>query len=217
MSSCLLGFIGLYQKTATNTLKLLKTIIQNGGDLNEQNRAGTTLEKAHLRLAAALAMIKIACNDAMTSISSNGDNALIQSSSTTLAIMTADQWHTLATVLLDAEEFVREKFSQKLHKGLMSLSLGLEFLAILCLGGTFTNEGSTGFKNKLRSYLLLNLAKRRELIKSKSVSNLKSIMPDCVMPYVIHLLAYMPFYVKYDDVSQLEIVKGITCFHLSKS
>ena len=63
----------------------------------------------------------------------------------------------------------------------------------------------------------MNLAKRRELIKSKSVSNLKSVMPDCVMPYVIHLLAYMPFYVKYDDVSQLEIVKGLyntTVFYL---
>jgi hypothetical protein len=38
---------------------------------------------------------------------------------------------------------------------------------------------------------------------------MKSVMPDCVMPYVIHLLAYMPFYVKYDDVSQLEVVKGL--------
>ena len=189
-------------------------MIQNGGDLNEQNRGGTTLERAHLRLAAALAMLKIACNDAISSVSTNGDNALIQSPSTTLQIMSADQWHTLATVLLDTEEFVREKFSLKLHKGLMSLALGLEFLAILCLGGTFSNDGSTSFKNKLRSYLLLNLAKRRELIKSKSVSNLKSVMPDCVMPYVIHLLAYMPFYVKYDDISQLEIVKGFHCFFI---
>ena len=80
--------------------------------------------------------------------------------------MSADQWHTLATVLLDSEEFVREKFSVKLHKGLMSLALGLEFLAILCLGGTFNNDSSItsiAFKNKLKSvndnYLWVDLTK----------------------------------------------------------
>jgi len=127
---------------------LFKTIVQNGGDLNEQNHSGTTLEKAQLRLAAALAMLKIACNDSITSSSTNGDNTIIQSSSTTLSIMSPQQWHSLATVLLDQEEFVREKFSLKLHKGLMSLTLGLEFLAILCLGGTFDN--GSPFKAKLR-------------------------------------------------------------------
>jgi len=83
---------------------------------------------------------------------------------------------------------------------------GLEFLAILCLGGTFENNSS--FRNKLRSYLVLNIAKRRDLVKSKSVVNLKAALPDCIMPYVIHLLAYMPFYTQYDDISQLEVVKS---------
>ncbi len=140
--------IANYQKTATNTLQLLKTIVQSGGDLNECNHGGTTLEKAHLRLAAALAMLKIACNDSMTASSNNGDNTIVQNSSTTLSIMTPQQWHSLATIILDPEEFVREKFSLKLHKGLMSLTLGLEFLAILCLSGTFDN--GSPFKNKLR-------------------------------------------------------------------
>jgi len=56
--------------------------------------------------------------------------------------------------------------------------------------------------------LYLNLQKRRDLIKSKSVINIKSVMPDCVMPYVIHLLAHMPFYTNYDDIHQLDVVKG---------
>ncbi|CAG2111748.1 unnamed protein product, partial [Medioppia subpectinata] len=232
-----------HEVIASNTLKLLKTILSTGGDLNEQNLGGTSLERAHLRLAAALGILKIASNDAITSVSSNGDNTSnFQNPSTTLSIMSAEQWHSLATVLLDSEEFVREKFLIKLHKGLMSLALGLEFLAILSLGGTFNGEDTVAFKTKLRSrltneflailslggtfngedtvafktklrsYLLLNLAKRRELIKSKSVANMKSIMPDCVMPYVIHLLAYMPFYIKYDDVSQLEIIKDCLWF-----
>lgn len=55
---------------------------------------------------------------------------------------------------------------------------------------------------------MLNLAKRRDLVKSKNVVSLKATMPDCVMPYVIHILAHMPFYTQYDDVNQLETVKG---------
>ncbi|CAG2104988.1 unnamed protein product [Medioppia subpectinata] len=146
--------IAQYQKTASNTLKLLKTILSTGGDLNEQNLGGTSLERAHLRLAAALGILKIASNDAITSVSSNGDNtSMVQNPSTTLSIMSAEQWHSLATVLLDSEEFVREKFLIKLHKGLMSLALGLEFLAILSLGGTFNGEDTVAFKTKLRSRL----------------------------------------------------------------
>ncbi|RWS10891.1 hypothetical protein B4U79_10779 [Dinothrombium tinctorium] len=203
--------ISNYQKRATNTLQLLKTIIQNGGDLNEQNLGGTTLEKAFLRLAAASAMIKIVSNDAITAATTTqGDTTLVSASSSTSQIISAPQLHVLSTVLLDQEEFVREKFAAKLHKGLMSLSLGLEFLAILCLGGTFDNN--LAFKNKLRSYLLLNLAKRRDLVKSKGIVNLKAVLPDCVLPYIIHLLAHMPFYTQYDDVSQLEIVKECLWF-----
>lgn len=55
---------------------------------------------------------------------------------------------------------------------------------------------------------MLNIAKRRDLVKSKSVTNLKAVLPDCIMPYVIHLLAYMPFYTQFDNVDQLEVVKS---------
>lgn len=195
-----------YQKSAVNTLRLLKTLIENSGDLNENGLAGTTLEKAHLRLAAAVAMLKIASNDSITSIANNGE-ATVATNSPTSCIMSPVQWHTLSTILLDSEDFVREKFALKLHKGLSSLSLGLEFLATLCLGGTF--EPNSPMRNKIKSYLMLNLAKRRDLVKSKAVANLKATMPDCVMPYVIHLLAHMPFYTQYDDVKQLETVKGM--------
>ncbi|KAI1280333.1 Sister chromatid cohesion protein PDS5 -like protein B [Halotydeus destructor] len=200
--------ISAYQKAASNTLQLLKTLVQNGGDLNDQGIGGTTVEKAHLRMAAASAMLKIVNNDSLTAV--NGDPTSSQVTSPTSPIISAQQWHTLATVLLDREDFVREKFGLKLHKALLSLSLGLEFLAILCLGGTF--ELNTPFRNKIRNYLMLNLAKRRDLVKSKNVLNLKAMMPDCVMPFVIHLLSHMPFYTQYDDVSQLESVKECLWF-----
>jgi sister-chromatid-cohesion protein PDS5 len=206
-----------YQKVASNTLQLLKTLIENGGDLNDNGCGGTTLEKAYLRLAAGSAMLKIAANDSITSITTNnGETTIVAaSSSATSTVMLPAQWHTLSTLLLDPQEFVREKFAQKLHKGLVSLALGLEFLATLSLGGTF--EAASPMRHKLKSYLLLNIAKRRDLVKSKCVVNLKATMPDCVMPYVIHLLAHMPFYTQYDDVAQLETVKGQFCCLLSCS
>lgn len=163
------------------------------------------MEKAHLRIAAAAAMLKIVSNDSITSVVPN-EGTIQQVTTPTSPIISATQWHALATVLLDEEDFVREKFALKLHKALISLSLGLEFLAIFSLGGTF--ENNTTFRNKLRNYLMLNLAKRRDLVKAKTAISLKATMPDCVMPFVIHLLANSPFYTQYDDVQQLETVKG---------
>ena len=199
-----------YQKSCANTLQLLKTMILNQGDLNENGTAGTTLEKAHLRLAAGIAMLKIVANDAMITVNTNNGEATVYSTSATSTVLNPSQWHILATLLIDSEDFVREKFVLKLHKGLSSMALGLEFLAILCLGGTF--EGTSPLKQKLRSYLAANLLKRRDIVKSKSAVNLKAVMPDCVMPYVIHLLAHMPFYTQYDDISQLEIIKNCLWF-----
>lgn len=172
--------------------------------MNEQGKGGTVLEKAYLTLSAALAMLKIASNDSLSSISTNNE-PIFQKCSTTLDIMSAQQWHCLSTVMLDSQEFVREKFLVKLNKGLISLNLGLEFLAILAIGGLFENDT---FKNKVKTYLHLNLVKRRDIVKSRLTPNLKSVVPECVMPFVIHLLAHMPFFTQYDDVAQLGKVKG---------
>lgn len=197
--------LGIYQKSASNAFQLLKTIIQTGGDLNENGKGGTVLEKAYLRLSAAIAMIRIASNDALSSINSSNE-PVFQKNATTLDIMSAQQWHCLATVMLDNFEFVQEKFIAKLNKGLLSLNLGLEFLAYFAVGGLFENAA---VKNKLKSFLHVNYVKRRDIVKGRMSSNLKAVMPDSVMPYVIHLVAHMPFFTQYDDVRQLEKVKGL--------
>lgn len=142
-----------YVKTAQNTLQLCKTIIQNGGDLNEEDLAGTTNEKAHLRLAAANAMIRIAANDSITTDKSSkntfdgdssegkGDNLNLKKAPAAIStLITPQQLHILATALIDPQEFVRERFSLKLHKKLISLELGLDFLAVFSLGGYFSSE-----------------------------------------------------------------------------
>lgn len=84
-----------------------------------------------------------------------------------------------------------------------------------------TNQTTQQFEFN-RTFLLNNLTKRRELIKTNAFSQKKDnsisqqkdnsiyqlLHPDGAMPFVIHLLAHMPFYTNYDDVAQLEIVKG---------
>lgn len=210
-----------YVKTAQNLLQLCKTIIQNGGDLNEKELAGTTIEKAHLRLTAANAMVRIVANDSIA-VEKNPKNSLYgdggdtksdnisfkKSPSPVSNLMSPQQLHVLATTLIDNQEFVREIFAVKLHKRLISLELGLEFLAIFSLGGSFPAEQP--FRKKLQTYLLNNLTKRRELIKTSNAYYV--LHPDCTMPFVIHLLAHMPFYTKYDDVGQLETVKECLWF-----
>lgn len=173
--------------------------------MNSQGKGGTILEKAYLRMSAALGMLKIASNDALSAITSTNEH-IFQKYSVTLDIMSAQQWHSLATVLLDNQEFVREKFLLKLNKGLISLNLGLEFLAIYALGGL--PDMNVTMKNKVKAFLHLNYVKRRDLVKARCTQNLKSIVPECVIPMAIHLLAHMPFYTQYDDVRQLQIVKG---------
>lgn len=215
-----------YVKTAQNALQLCKTIVQNSGDLNEKDAAGTTTEKAHLKLTAAISMLKIIANDSTvlskpTKNSLGGDAAESRSETQPTfckapapvsQLLTPQQLHIVATTLIDKQEFVSRTFAAKLHRKLYNLELGLEFLAIFALGGTFTPDTKPdSFYVKLKNYLDLNLSKRREFIKTNSAY--QSIMyPDCCMPFVIHLLAHMSFYTKYDDVEQLEIVKNCLWF-----
>jgi len=212
--------ISKYHTVVENSMNLLMTIIKNGGDLNNNGVGGTTLERAHLRLAAGIAMIKIVANDSITQVTPTGSAAVMSSTENSTSIVqvptsqliSPKQWHVLATLLLDSEDFVRERFAAKLNKNLITLSLSLEFLAMLCLAGYY--DASSSFRNKLRTFLLWNLSKRRDTYKAKSNLNLKAILPECAMPYVIHLLAHVPFYTHHDDVSQLNIVKDCLWFFM---
>lgn len=213
-----------YHTVVENSMNLLMTIIKNEGDLNNKGLAGTTLERAHLRLAAGIAMIKIVSNDSITQVNggSNSSSSVATIDGTTnmatvvqqptSQVMAPKQWHVLATLLLDQEDFVRERFAAKLNKNLISLSLSLEFLAMLCLGGSY--DTNSPFRAKLRTFLLWNLSKRRDACKGKNNVNLKAILPECAMPYVIHLLAHMPFYAQHDEVAQLSIVKDCLWFFM---
>jgi len=114
--------------------------------------AGTINEKARLKLAAATAMLKIVGNDAITAgTTAQGETTIIAASTPASQIMTPTQWHTLATVLLSEEEFVRDKFALKLHKGI---------------------NNDIKFKDTLSSFINLNFRLKIELnCKKISVSN----------------------------------------------
>ena len=215
--------ISKYHTVVENSMNLLMTMIKNEGDLNNKGLGGTTLERAHLRLAAGVAMIKIVSSDSITQVNGNGNSnsstttndgtniaTIVQSP--TSQVITPKQWHVLSTLLLDPEDFVRERFAAKLNKNLITLSLSLEFLAMLCLAGSY--DANSQFRNKLRTFLLWNLSKRRDTCKGKTNLNLKAILPECAMPYLIHLLANMPFYTQYDDIAQLNIVKECLWFFM---
>lgn len=193
-----------YRNEASNALQLLKRIIQTNGDITEQDRAGTLLEKAFLKLSAALAMLKIASNDSVTSINPINKKPIFQKFGYTLDIMSTEQWLCLSNVFFDEHEFVRENFLTKLNKGLISMNLGMEFLSYLSLGGLFDDT----FKNKVKTCLQLNVLKRRELVKTRMTDNIRAIMPECVLPFVIYLLSHTSFYTKFNDILQLNKIKG---------
>lgn len=66
------------------------------------------------------------------------------------------------SALQDVIYQVRVRFANRLHKGLISLKLPLEYMAILCLGA---NDPLKERRQQLKLFLTLNINKRREYIK----------------------------------------------------
>jgi len=59
-------------------------------------------------------------------------------------------------------------FIQKLHKGLMSLRLPLQYLSILCLAA---NETDKSHRSMVKQMLAANINRRREYLRQNSVAN----------------------------------------------
>lgn len=177
--------VGLRAATnsALSTMKLLTTMIQNGGDLMERNII-TPADKAWLRYTAASSLLKL-CQEPSYA-----------------EIIKHDQFQTLAVVINDECAAVREKFAQKLHKGLICLKLPLDFMAVFSLSGL---ERNRELKSQFKQYLLANINKRRDLLKQQPLApnKLFTLLPDYVMPYAIHLLAHDISFKQHDDVASL--------------
>ncbi|KAK2115641.1 Sister chromatid cohesion protein PDS5 A [Saguinus oedipus] len=101
---------------------------------------------------------------------------------------------------------VRQIFAQKLHKALVKLLLPLEYMAIFAL---CAKDPVKERRAHARQCLLKNISIRREYIKQNPMATEKllSLLPEYVVPYMIHLLAHDPDFTRSQDVDQLRDIK----------
>ncbi|BFZ14836.1 hypothetical protein BsWGS_17875 [Bradybaena similaris] len=197
----LLGLKSNTNNSGTSTLRLLYTVIIHDGDLME-NGLTNKPELARLRLQAGCCMLKLAEEPCYADI------------------IVKEQFQALALMLNDVIYQVRVRFANRLHKGLISLKLPLEYMAILCLGA---NDPLKERRQQLKLFLTLNINKRREYIKQNpsardfhplSPGRMFYLLPDYVIPYTIHLLAHDPDFKSYEDIESLKSLKECMWFML---
>ncbi|KAG8134859.1 putative Sister chromatid cohesion protein [Naja naja] len=128
-------------------------------------------------------------------------------------IITPEQFQLCALVINDECYQVRQIFAQKLHKALVKLLLPLEYMAIFAL---CAKDPVKERRAHARQCLLKNISIRREYIKQNPMANEKlvSLLPEYVVPYMIHLLAHDPDFTKQQDIDQLRDIKECLWFML---
>uniref|UniRef100_A0A7M4EQ00 PDS5 cohesin associated factor A n=1 Tax=Crocodylus porosus TaxID=8502 RepID=A0A7M4EQ00_CROPO len=190
----LLGMKNNQSKSANSTLRLLSAMLVSEGDLTEQKRISKS-DMSRLRLAAGSAIMKLAQEPCYHEI------------------ITPEQFQLCALVINDECYQVRQIFAQKLHKALVKLLLPLEYMAIFAL---CAKDPVKERRAHARQCLLKNISIRREYIKQNPMANEKllSLLPEYVVPYMIHLLAHDPDFTKPQDVDQLRDIKECLWFML---
>ncbi|XP_030047177.1 sister chromatid cohesion protein PDS5 homolog A [Microcaecilia unicolor] len=190
----LLGMKNNQSKSANSTLRLLSAMLVSEGDLTEQKRISKS-DMSRLRLAAGSAIMKLAQEPCYHEI------------------ITPEQFQLCALVINDECYQVRQIFAQKLHKALVKLQLPLEYMAIFAL---CAKDPVKERRAHARQCLLKNISIRREYIKQNPMPNEKllSLLPEYVVPYMIHLLTHDPDFTKPQDVDQLRDIKECLWFML---
>ncbi|XP_077983606.1 sister chromatid cohesion protein PDS5 homolog A-like isoform X2 [Glandiceps talaboti] len=190
----LLGLKSNEQGSGTSTIRLLTTMIRNEGDLMEKSKVSPA-EKSRLRLAAGCALLKLAMEPCYADI------------------ITLDQFYVLALLINDECYQVRQRFAAKLQKGLLTLRLPLQYLSIF---GLCAKDPIKDRKSFARKCLVKNISLRRDYLRQHSgaSSRIMSILPEHVIPYVIHLLAHDPDLQSHKDVSALNDIKECLWFSL---
>lgn len=191
ISKAKLGMSPEYDSLSERISKFLFQVLEKQGDLeekihmeqetnDEEERSVTpTIDQvdfAHLRLAAAKAILKIhACPECHLSLS-------------------MQHFLTLAFVTNDPNEKVRLEFAKALQKGLCNFSLNLKFASILLLA-----VGDPLQENALhaRNYITVVIKVYRTYLSSHKDISLTSISapkvyPEYILPYLIYLLSKHP-------------------------
>ncbi|KAL2098229.1 hypothetical protein ACEWY4_007436 [Coilia grayii] len=189
----LLGMKNNQSKSANSTLRLLSAMLVSEGDLTEQRKISKS-DMSRLRLAAGCAIMKLAQEPCYHDI------------------ITPEQFQLCALVLNDECYQVRQIFAQKLHLALMKWTLPLEYLAVFAL---CAKDPVKERRAHARQCLLKNINFRREFMKQNPVAHDKvSVLPEYVVPYMIHLLAHDPDFTKPQDFEQLLVIKECLWFML---
>lgn len=190
----LLGMKNNQSKSANSTLRLLSAMLVSEGDLTEHKRISKS-DMSRLRLAAGGAIMKLAQEPCYHEI------------------ITPEQFQLCALVINDECYQVRQIFAQKLHKALVKLQLPLEYMAIFAL---CAKDPVKERRAHARQCLLKNISIRREYLKQNPMANEKllSLLPEYVVPYMIHLLAHDPDFTKPQDIDQLRDIKECLWFML---
>ncbi|XP_070552644.1 sister chromatid cohesion protein PDS5 homolog B-like [Ptychodera flava] len=190
----LIGLRSNDQGSGTSTVRLLTTMIRNDGDLMEKGKVSPA-EKSRLRLAAGCALLKLAQEPCYADI------------------ITLEQFYLIALLVNDECYQVRQRFAIKLHKGLLSLKLPLQYLSIFAL---CAKDPIKDRKTFARQCLVKNITFRKDYLRQHSgaSSHLMSILPEHVIPYTIHLLAHDPDLQSHRDISGLNDIKECLWFML---
>ncbi|XP_072554008.1 sister chromatid cohesion protein PDS5 homolog A-like isoform X2 [Paramormyrops kingsleyae] len=190
----LLGMKNNQSKSANSTLRLLSAMLVSEGDLTEQKKISKS-DMSRLRLAAGGAILKLAQEPCYHDI------------------ITPEQFHLCALVINDECYQVRQIFAQKLHMALVKLLLPLEYLAVFSL---CAKDPVKERRAHARQCLLKNITVRREYVKQNPMAHEKllSLLPEYVLPYMIHLLAHDPDFAKPQDCDQLRDIKECLWFML---
>uniref|UniRef100_A0A3Q3W5G6 PDS5 cohesin associated factor A n=1 Tax=Mola mola TaxID=94237 RepID=A0A3Q3W5G6_MOLML len=190
----LLGMKNNQSKSANSTLRLLSAMLVSEGDLTEQKKISKS-DMSRLRLAAGGAIMKLAQEPCYHDI------------------ITPEQFQLCGLVINDECYQVRQIFAQKLHLALVKLVLPLEYLAVFAL---CAKDPVKERRAHARQCLLKNISVRREYIKQNPLAQEKlvSLLPEYVVPYMIHLLAHDPDFTKPHEYEQLKDIKECLWFML---
>uniref|UniRef100_A0A8C3AVU6 PDS5 cohesin associated factor A n=1 Tax=Cyclopterus lumpus TaxID=8103 RepID=A0A8C3AVU6_CYCLU len=192
----LLGMKNNQSKSANSTLRLLSAMLVSEGDLTEQKKIRDYVsDMSRLRLAAGGAIMKLAQEPCYHDI------------------ITPEQFQLCGLVINDECYQVRQIFAQKLHLALVKLMLPLEYLAVFAL---CAKDPVKERRAHARQCLLKNISVRREFIKQNPLAQEKlvSLLPEYVVPYMIHLLAHDPDFTKPHEYEQLKDIKECLWFML---
>ncbi|XP_065058072.1 sister chromatid cohesion protein PDS5 homolog B-like isoform X1 [Rhopilema esculentum] len=172
MVKWLLGLQSNFSKAATPVFRLLNTILENDGDVNEQGLLRNK-DKSRMRLAAANGILKLVENVHYADV------------------ISVKQFLRIAWTVQDSCYEVRQKFSVKLHKALEVLKLPLDYLAFFMLSAV---DPSKDRRNQARQMIAKNAQTRRDYIKQNPnvASRPYTILPEYALPYVIYLMAHNP-------------------------